>query len=468
MPHRCCSDWTRSRAAGVARPGDGLPAIEPGMPTPAGTGLSRRSLLLRSAGLALSVYGAGKLLAPEAFEAAVAQAAGDHRVIVSVFMDGGADNFSLLAPAGHGAYAGLRPTLRVADDPARRFAPDPSLVWSPDAEGLRALWDDPSCGVAVAPAIGYPEANQSHFTSRHYWEVGALDPTGSTGWLGRYLDRVGSPDVPIQGLSFSGTLSPSLATAANPVAATDNLTSYDFGTHGTWGSAMPQRLRDAHRQLGGLATADPALAYARRIQLSSAQLRDDLASSTSAPATDAGAGYPGANSQLKTRLQSLARLLHVTVDGNSLPVRAVTVNAAGGWDTHSGQAADFAANLRTTCENLRAFWQDLRLRGLDHRVVILLWTEFGRRPEENGSAGTDHGAAGSAFVVGRDVQQGMIGEFPGLGAYGSAGAGLDRDGNLRHTADFRALYCALLEQWLQTDADGIIPGAGALTQPVLL
>lgn len=467
MPtHRCCSDWTRSRED-VARAGNGLPAIEPGMPAPAGTGMTRRAMLLRSAGLALSVYGAGKLLAPEAFEAAIAEAAGDHRVVVSVFMDGGADNFSLLAPAGHSRYPTLRPTLAVADDPARRFAPDPSLVWHPDAEGLRQMWDDPACGVAVAPAIGYPSPNQSHFTSRHYWEVGALDPTGTTGWLGRYLDAVGSPEVPIQGLSFSGLLSPALATAVHPVAATDSISSYDFTTHGTWGD-MRTRLRDAHRQLATLPGGDPALAYARRIQASSAQLRSDLSSATSAPATDPGAGYPTANSAMKTRLQSLARLLHVNTSGDYLPIRAVTVDAAGGWDTHSAQAGDFSRNLRTTCENLRAFWQDLRLRGLDHRVLVLVWTEFGRRPEENGSAGTDHGAAGSAFVIGRDVQQGMIGEFPGLTQHGTVGAGLDRDGNLRATADFRALYRGVLEQWLQTDATGIIPGAGAFEPPVLL
>ncbi len=464
--HRCCSDWTRSHG-GVARAGDGLPAIEPGMPAPAGTGLTRRSLMLRGAGLALSVYGAGKLLAPEAFEAAIAEAAGDHRVVVSMFMDGGADNFSILAPAGHSRYPTLRPTLAVADDAARRFGPDPSLVWSPDAEGIRQLWDDPSCGVAVAPAIGYPGANQSHFTSRHYWEVGALDPTGSTGWLGRYLDRVGAPDVPIQGLSFSGLLSPALATAANPVAATDSIGSYDFQTFGTWGT-MQTRLRDTHRQLGAVATADPALAYARKIQASSAQLRSDLSSATTAPATDPAAGYPAASSTLKSRLQSLAKLLHVNTSGNYLPIRAVTVDAAGGWDTHSGQAGDFARNLSTTCLNLQAFWNDLRLRGLDDRVLIVMWTEFGRRPEENGSQGTDHGAAGTAFVIGKNVQQGMIGEFPGLTDYGTVGAGLDQDGNLRATADFRALYSSILEQWLQTDAAGIIPGAGALPRPALL
>ena len=106
-----------------------------------------------------------------------------------------------------------------------------------------------------------------------------------------------------------------------------------------------------------------------------------------------------------------------TVDGsgNHLPVRCVTLNAAGGYDTHSNQAAALSTGLLATASNLRAFWRDLELRGLADRVVISLWSEFGRRPAENGS-GTDHGAAGAAFVIGKDVKQGLIGEFPGLAA----------------------------------------------------
>ena len=96
--------------------------------------------------------------------------------------------------------------------------------------------------------------------------------------------------------------------------------------------------------------------------------------------------------------------------------------------------------------------------------MISLWSEFGRRPAENGSAGTDHGAAGAAFVIGKDIRQGLIGEFPGL----AAGTGLDAYGNLRATADFRGLYCALLEQWFQTEAAGIIPSAASFARPVLL
>jgi uncharacterized protein (DUF1501 family) len=459
-----CDDFTRSQLlrASIARAGDGLPHTEPGMPTPAGTGLTRRSLVLRGAGLALAVYGAGRAVAPQAFEAAIAEAAGENKVLVSVFMDGGADSLSLLAPNGDPRYTVLRPTLALAANAGTPFDADPRLRWHPSASGLHELWDDPGCGVAVAPAIGYDHPNQSHFTSRHFWEVGACDPTATTGWLGRYLDRVGDPNVPIQGLSLDSSLSPQLATANVAVSATTNLSDYQFWASGVWGT-MQTRMRSTFGALGSLSSADPIMAQARSAQANSAGLADDLAS-VGSDAPPAGAGYPAAGSAFKTRLQGIARLL-ATVDGsgNHLPVRAVTLNAAGGYDTHSNQAADFSTDLLTTTTNLRAFWRDLELRGVADRVVLTLWTEFGRRPQENGSLGTDHGAAGAAFVIGQNVRQGLIGEFPGL----AAGSGLDGDGNLRATADFRGLYCGLLEQWFQTDAEGIIPSASSFARPTL-
>ena len=460
-----CNDFTRSHLlrASIAAAGNGLPATEPGMPLPAGTGLTRRSVLLRGAGMALAVYGAGRALAPEAFEAAVAEAAGEQKVLVSIFMDGGADALSLLAPTGDPRYATLRPQLALAPSAGWAFEADPRLRWHPSAAGLRELWDDPSIGVAVAPAIGYDAPNQSHFTSRHFWEVGATDPSATTGWLGRYLDRVGAPDVPIQGLSLDDRLSPTLATSSVAVAATTNLDSYRFQADGVWG-AMETRMQSTFAALGELEAHDPITAQARQAQANAAGLASDLAAVGSG-VPPAGAAYPAASSTFKTRLQGLARLL-ATVDGagNALPLRCVTLNAQGGYDTHSDQATAFSGNLLSTAGNLRAFWRDLQLRGVADRVVVTLWSEFGRRPAENGSAGTDHGAAGAALVMGTNVRQGLIGEFPGL----AAGAGLDGEGNLRATADFRGLYCSLLEQWLETDAAGIIPSAGSFARPVLI
>jgi uncharacterized protein (DUF1501 family) len=139
----------------------------------------------------------------------------------------------------------------------------------------------------------------------------------------------------------------------------------------------------------------------------------------------------------------------------------VAISAAGEYDTHDDQAADLASGLKLTADSLLAFQRDLEARGLADRVVTHVWSEFGRRAEENGSGGTDHGAAGVGFVIGTRVNGGMIGEFPGLG-------NLDPEGNLRATADFRGLYCALLEQWFDADAGAVIPGASAFKRPAVI
>ena len=335
-------------------------------------------------------------------------------------------------------------------------------MWHPSAQGLRELWDDAGVGVAVAPAIGYDSPNQSHFTSRHFWEVGATDPNATTGWLGRYLDRVGSPERPDPGAQ---PRQQPLAPARDRVGRRrrDDATSTTTSSRrrGVW-DTMQTRMRATYAQLGAVASVDPITAQARQAQANAAGLSSDLASVGSG-APPAGANYPAASSGFKDRLQAVARLLGSTsAAGDHLPVRCVTLNAQGGYDTHSNQTTDFSNNLLATASNLRAFWRDLELRGVSDRVVISLWSEFGRRPAENGS-GTDHGAAGAAFVIGKDVRQGLIGEFPGL----AAGTGLDPSGNLRATSDFRGLYCSLLEQWFQTEAAGIIPSAGSFARPTL-
>ena len=138
------------------------------------------------------------------------------------------------------------------------------------------------------------------------------------------------------------------------------------------------------------------------------------------------------------------------------------LEATGEYDTHSDQAAGLAPALQTTAASLYSFQRDLEARGIADRVLVHVWSEFGRRGAENGSQGTDHGAAGIGFLMGTKVKGRMLGEFPGLKD------GLDDDGNLRATTDFRGLYCALLEQWLGADADGIIPDAGRFKRPQLV
>ena len=204
-----CNEFSRSSLLrkAVAQAGEGLPAIEPGMPLPAGTGLDRRSFLARSVGFAVAVYGA-TALSPRAFDHGIAQAlaAGPpDTVLVSIFLDGGADSLSVLFPHGDPEYRRLRPKLALPDS-GLVFPEDARLRWHPSAQAFHTLHSEGK--LSVLPAIGYTNADQSHFTSRHYWEVGNTDPRLQTGWLGRYLDHVGSADNPLQGVSLDGNLPP--------------------------------------------------------------------------------------------------------------------------------------------------------------------------------------------------------------------------------------------------------------------
>src|SRR5215213_10785423 len=158
-----CAEHTRAELlrAAAAQAGKGLPSIERGMPEPAGTGLSRRSFLSRSAGLALAVYGAGKL--PLAgFDDGIAQAAQPDRILVSIFFDGGMDSLNVLAPVTNDRYRKLRPTLRLDPDRTLPFQGSTELRWHPAASKLARLHDEGK--VTVFPAIGYSHADQSHFT----------------------------------------------------------------------------------------------------------------------------------------------------------------------------------------------------------------------------------------------------------------------------------------------------------------
>ena len=203
--------------------------------------------------------------------------------------------------------------------------------------------------------------------------------------------------------------------------------------------------------LGGLSTGDPELGKAREATATTSSLREQLSASVGTPAT----GYP--NNTFGRRMASLAALL-----ASPLPLKVVAVQAAGGYDTHADQATTLPANLTTISDTLFAFQRDLETRGIADRVLLHVWSEFGRRGRENGS-GTDHGAGGISFLIGNKANGTMVETFPGL-----SGAGLDGGGNLRATSDFRGVYCSLLEDWLNVDAGPIIPGADSLPRYALI
>jgi uncharacterized protein (DUF1501 family) len=158
--------------------------------------------------------------------------------------------------------------------------------------------------------------------------------------------------------------------------------------------------------------------------------------------------YPEDN-DLADRLRVLAGLVSLP-----LGMRAATVDASGDFDTHDNQQAELASALKKVSEALSAFQADLEVRGVADRVLTFVWSEFGRRPGQNESGGTDHGAGGLAWVQGTRVRPGVLSDYPDLSK-------LDGEDNLAVTVDFRRVYSSLLEQWLGTDAASVIPNAGA-------
>jgi len=463
-----CDGFARSRAIRRVL-ASGKPPVgrewDSRMPVPAGVGIDRRRFLSGMLGGLALVYGAersgltNRMLGDGIANAASLQSA-DSPILVSLFLQGGLDSLSLLAPAGDPLYEKLRPTLAVAPGSGVSFREDPSLVWHPSAESIANLHN--AGKVVVFPGIGYADEDMSHFTSRHYWEVGATSAELNTGWLGRFIDVYGDATNPFQGLSLDGQMNPTLATAKNPTAAIDQPNNFAVYLNGVWGDAAEWTL-DAASRLGDNQrhSRDPAIK-----QVASAASEVGIVRQTLKPWTDAASvsgsdsssnpgavygstvNYPQASTgDLPGRLAGLAALIAAGV-----PLQCVALTTDTQFDTHASQASTFDTGVQLVSDSLAAFQADLEARGIDNRVLVHVWSEFGRRAEENSSDGTDHGAAGASLLIGSQVNGGMIGEFSPLNQ-------LDVNGNQIVNVDFRGVYASLIEQWFNQDASMIIPGA---------
>jgi len=313
-------------------------------------------------------------------------------VFVSIFLAGGVDALSVLAPVDDPLYRKLRPTLAIAPSDSTPFTEDARLRWHPSAGSFAALHD--AGKVTTFPGIGYTSPDMSHFTSRHYWEVGATETSVVTGWLGRYLDVAGSPTNPLQGLSMDGQMNPTLATARNPVAAIDKPEDFSLWLDGVWGDIFTMTL-DSASALGEVQrrAADPALAQVAEAASEVGIVRRALASfrdANGSAAYHSPVAYPtSADSDFPQRLAGLAAMIAA-----GLPLRCVALTTDTRFDPHSSQKT-FDTGLALAADAIAAFQADLEARGVADRVLVHVWSEFGRRAEENGSRGTDHGGDGA-------------------------------------------------------------------------
>lgn len=423
--------------------------------------LTRRQMLKWGIGAGVTVYASSLLPTQHLLDAAAAEAAAapDAPILVSVFLPGGLDLLDTLLPLNQdGPLHDLRGAVTPAE-PAllgNGLALHPALTKGPN-NGIKGLYDRGQIG--FLPGIDYANPNLSHFASRAFWETGMVSQQSVSGWLGRWLDRHGSRDNPLQGLSAGYGLSPTLKSVAAPVASISNAADSQlsmWSVWGEWGDAAVKAYAaiadtDPHHAGPQAAARSARLAYKVSEQLAPFRRKDDKS-----PDPLAGpVAYPDDN-DTADRLKVLAGLL-----AQPLGIRVATVDADGEFDTHEGQAATLTRDLGAVGEALATFQADLEARGIADRVLTFVWSEFGRRPEANKSAGTDHGAGGVAWVQGPRALGGILTEYPSL-------TDLDPEKNLKVTVDFRRVYASLLAQHLGTDPAEVIPGAAQFGQVQLV
>jgi uncharacterized protein (DUF1501 family) len=377
-------------------------------------------------------------------------------ILVIVNIDGGYDWLNVMPPNG-GANLGVYQVKRAGlgiFDPGLLTDLGGGIALNNDFSGMNQLH---GLGrVAWIPGIGMPNPNLSHFTSIDLWGQGAAVPAG-TGWLGRFADTAFSANGDVlRGLTVTSDLPVMLKGANRSFVSIPSAGGYVFPAFLFSGSTMPDAaiietgwgtaLNATSSDPGYLAAAQAGKLFFDAQNNAAFGAGGTLTARTPAVPYPGDATYPikrldGSNltSSLSNQFKLIAQMIAA-----GLPAQ-VFFSRLGGWDTHSNQAVDHPNLQRALGGSIKAFYDDLATittasGTAQDRVMILAYSEFGRRVQEN-NGGTDHGTAGLSFCVGKAVKGGLYGGYPDL-------TNLDANGNMKFTTDFRSLYATVLERWL--------------------
>lgn len=381
--------------------------------------ISRRRFLQNSALVSLSPWIPAFL--PTTLKAAEAQK--DGRLLVVIQLDGGNDGLNTVIPFSDENYGKNRPELRIADKNIIKL--NDSIGLHPGMKAAADLYHDGR--FSIVQGVGYPNPNRSHFESMAIWhQAWAETRERNDGWLGRAVMTIPRRDTAVPDSVFVGNDAVPLALRGRRANAVSLERESDL-----------QLLRPVP-SASSPSSGDDLRAFITRTQDSSFQAARQF--DQSAGSKGDTASYPGTG--LAKRLQLVSRL--IKMGGGT----RVFYTSQSGYDTHAGQANSHRVLLNEFSGALSAFLDDLKASQLADRVMVLAFSEFGRRVSENGSAGTDHGAAGPVFVAGSPVRPGLVGDHPSL-------SDLDQ-GDLKMSIDFRSVYATILSDWLGIDATPIL------------
>lgn len=388
-----------------------------------------------------------------AFISDLARAQGaSRRNLVVLYLSGGNDALSTLIPYGDPAYYSRRPNIAVpaanvlqvgTDAAGRRLGLHPRLT------GLKTIFDNGH--LALIQRTGYPNSSRSHFLGTDIWSTANPANSMGAGWLGRYLDQLPSPVDPLAGWCTVREVPRSLIGQQVSVPAIPSPAGYAFLSPNTGVEATYSR--QAMTSLSSHLPADqPHLSFVNGTTQAALATLDRVATV---------ATYNGsvtyANDGLSQALKAVAGSI---VRGIGTKVFWVQT---GGYDTHATQNtnsanAGYAALMGTINTSLLTFYNDLRNQGLLQDTLIIQFSEFGRRITENGSQGTDHGAAGVMMAMGGNVRGGLYGTAPDLNPFSGNPTLENNGGDVTHETDFRSVYARVIDEWLGANSVSILGG----------
>jgi len=391
--------------------------------------------------------------AAPAFLSDLARAQGRSRQnLVVLYLSGGNDSLSMLIPYNDPEYRNRRPTIAIPAANVLQIGSDRSgvaLGLHPRLTGLRTIFN--AGRMAFVQRTGYANSSRSHFEGTDIWSTADPRVPQGNGWLGRYLDTLPSPIDPLTGWSTAGTIPRTLQANRVGVPSIPAVQGYAFSSPNT-GNEVQYARDSATRIASHLPEDQPHLSF---VNVSS-----QAAFATLDRVAQVGTYTPSVTYPNNGFAQALRMIAGAMVKGVGTKVFWVQT---GGYDTHAAQNPNQANGSYTTLmatlnDGLLAFYTDLLNHGLLNDTLVLQFSEFGRRINENGSQGTDHGAASVMMAIGGGVRGGIYGTAPNLRGTPDNPT-LENSGNdVHYETDFRSVYSKVIDSWLGGDSVSILGG----------
>jgi uncharacterized protein (DUF1501 family) len=362
-------------------------------------------------------------------------------VLVVLQLSGGNDALNTVVPYGDPRYRDNRPSVRVPEDQVLKI--NDKIGLNPNMAPIKKLYDEGK--VAIIQGVGYPNPNRSHFRSMDIWHTCEPDKQGTEGWLGRAIRDIDpNKDNVLTGVNFGRGLPRALAAPGVPVASVGNLSTYGVLT-GIEGEDQRMEALDVFSRIYSPTMGrNMVVDYLSQTGMDALKGADVLSTAPEKYSSSVEYGSDVVAQYMKNIAQ-----VHMAEFGTRFLYTTAPYNS---FDTHAGELAAHASLWTNTSNAVADFYEDIKQHNASDNVLLLVFTEFGRRVHDNGS-GTDHGSGGMAFVIGDHVKGGLYGEYPSLEA--------DKllEGDLHFNNDFRSTYATILENWMGLDSKPIVNGS---------